>query len=253
MAKNLLILVMSALLAISCAKKISEKTADKQVRQLKSFTKLNVKGEVDLVINTRRPKNQVILTGDPRDLKHVKTEVIDGMLMVSVDPRYPKYGKLKTQVNTRYLNLLAYNGHGHIHSKRLYSNLFEADITNDGSVNLSGKIGLRKLRVSGEGVTTIHGISSRNLSIEMIESPKVNLRGFAKLKNLEYTGAGYLNAYWINSPELTVKGSGYGTIQLAGKVNELHLELRGHAKFKGRYLRAKRGFIKTYGRSLAEV
>ena len=42
-------------------------------------------------------------------------------------------------------------------------------------------------------------------------------------------------------------------IQLAGIVNRLEVELWGAARFKGRYLRAQRSFVKTHDKSVAEI
>jgi len=227
----------------------------KEQRPVAYFTTLKIFGDMNVNLKANQRQPSLLLTGDSRDLAHVKSAVTaDDTLSIRVDRGYPKYGQIHADISTEYLNsLILKNFSGRLKSAPLNTPYFNASIDGSGSVSLSGKIGLHRLNLSGSSVTTIEGINSRLLKITMQDNPTAVITGFARLKSLKAEGSGHLKLYWVDSPELHVVQTGKTQVELAGVSDKLYVTLSRQALFNGRYLRAKEGYIKTTDHSIAEV
>jgi hypothetical protein len=225
----------------------------KQYRQVKPFTQVDAQGQININLHTGYKQPQVLLSGDPRDLSQVKTEVIGTTLYLIVGNGVPKYGEVNADIRGRFLNRLSYKGAGIVSGSQLHTRYLELYLANQGTTKLSGTIGLQKLEVAGSGLTQISGITSYDLQIRLKGKPKVQLSGLVSLSKLDVDGDGWLSLYWLKSSNLIIRAKNAAKIQLAGIVNRLDVELWNVAQFKGRYLRAQRSFVKTHDKSVAEI
>ncbi|QBR83120.1 hypothetical protein E3983_01355 [Legionella israelensis] len=239
--------------AVSKSVLTSKPVRAKQVKKVSGFNSVDVEGVIDVSLHSGYSKPQVILYGDPRDLKQVQVFVTNQRLYVKVGKGYPDCGRITAVIHGHRLYAFKYKGVGVVKGTKLNSSSLALDIDNDGSTILKGHLALTTLNISGKGSTQIHGISNRGLRINMKGKPRVQLTGQTSLTSLNLTGSGWLSLYWVNSPFLRVCAYGSAKAQLAGIVDELHVELWDSAKFKGRYLRANRTFVKTHQRSIAEI
>ncbi len=221
--------------------------------KLAAFNRVDVKGLINVNLHTGYSRPKVILHGDARDLRHVKTTVINGTLYIVLGKGYPDYGSVTADIQGQYLNYFSYEGKGVIKGTQLRSSSLSLCLKNEGSTQLKGQLGIPKLEVHGTGLTKIEGLNSKSMTITTSGKPRLLLHGKANLTQLNLKGNSWLAFYWVNSPSLTVRAHGCSTIQLAGATDRLDVELWGCSKFKGRYLSAKRSFVKTHGTSLAEI
>ena len=224
-----------------------------QMRQVPAFTRVDVKGRINVNLHTGYSHPNVILLGDPRDIANVMTKVVNGLLYVTLSSGYPRYGAVQVEIDSRYLNSFEYHGAGTVTGTQLHTSLFDVLLDNKGKTSFQGQIGLRKLVVRGGGYTEISGINSPSLMINISGNSIVRLAGAVNLAMLDMMKGGRLSLYWVKSKELIVRGGGQSFIQLAGVVDQLNVELWGEARFNGRYLRAVRAFVKTYNKSVAEI
>ena len=225
----------------------------KQIRKVAAFNQVDVQGQINVTLHTGYKQPQVILKGDARDLAVVKTVVAENTLYLTIGKGYPQHGPIYADVRSRFLNRLMSKNTQLITGNQLHTSVLDVYLVNTEAVRLGGSIGLRVLDIQGKGLTQISGISSQNLRINLQESPKVQLSGVANLAMLSMQGNAWLSLYWVKTDTLTVRAKKAASIQLAGAVNRLDVELWGNARFKGRYLRAQRSFVKTHGRSVAEI
>lgn len=263
MLKRCYVLILIAFFLMGCAHVSRQKMpppqqqysghSTKQYRNVGSFTQVNAQGRINLNLHTGYKKPQLVLIGDPRDLAQVTAKVSGTTLYLSVGNGYPRYGEVTADVRGKFLNTLHYSGAGIVKGNRLHTRYLELYLANQGTTQLGGSIGLQKLVVSGNGLTQISGITTHDVRIRLKGNPKVQLTGFASLSNLDIEGGGWLSFYWVKSNHLTIKATKAAKIQLAGIVNRLEVELWGKARFKGRYLRAQRSFVKTHDNSVAEI
>lgn len=224
-----------------------------QYRPMARFNQVDVEGRMNVSLHTGYKKPQLILKGDPRDLAQVHTTVSQNTVYITVGKGFPQFGPLHADIRGQYLNRFKYVGAGTIVGSQLHTSSLDVDVTNDETMRLAGSIGLRKLALAGTGSTQISGITRQNLQVTLISDPKVQLTGFVSLSQLTIDGNGWLSLYWIKSNELTIRAKRGAKIQLAGVVNRLDVQLWGTARFKGRYLRAQRSFVKTHDKSVAEI
>ncbi|KTD58278.1 hypothetical protein Lsai_0885 [Legionella sainthelensi] len=225
----------------------------KQVRAVSAFNHVDVQGQMNVAVHTGYKEPQIIVSGDSRDLAALKTVVTQNTLYVSLGKGYPSYGPISVDIRGQFLNRLAVKDANSVVGNQLHTSVLDVYLVNTGTVRLNGSIGLRVLDIKGKGITQIGGISSQNLQIHLQGSPKVQLSGVANLANLTMQGNAWFSLYWVKTDTLTIRAKDTSTIQLAGAVNRLDVELWNNARFKGRYLRAQRSFVKTHGRSVAEI
>ena len=252
------LLICFVILAVGCMRSSDMQASDvtqisQQNRNVPAFTRVYVDGALNVSLHTGYSHPHVIVKGDTRDLAFVTVTVVDGALHVKLREGYPRHGGVQVEIDRRYLNSFEYHGSGIVTGNHLRTSLLDVVIDNEGKTTLVGRIGLRKLIVSGRGYTEIDGINSQSLLIKFSGNPKVRLAGFVNLTSLDMSDDGWLTMYWIKSKALTVRGHGKAFIQLAGGVGKLDVELWDKARFKGRYLRAQYAFVKTHGQSVAEI
>lgn len=229
-------------------------TALSSQRLLNYFTTIRVAGNIDIDIKTGMNQSQIIFTGDPRDIAHIHTTVVNDTLTIMPEPKYPYYGKVHADVYTQFLNgLILRNYPAHLNAINLNSPYINLDLAHSGSVVLSGKIGVNHLDVSSSGTTQIHDVQSNALYIHMKDNPTVDITGVANVRLIEAEGSGNLRLYWVDSDLLTINQRGNTHIQLAGIAKRLEAELWNKAYFNGRYLRVKVSYIKTHDLSIAHI
>lgn len=217
------------------------------------FHKVDVKGQINVNLHTGYKKPSLTLYGDPLDLEHVKIQVLAGRLCIELPKDYPKHGAVTVDIKGQYLNAFSYKGAGLVKGRHLRSSALKLSLDNNGKTILGGQLGIQSLYVSGTGETDLSGISSRSMQIITKGKPNIRLNGKANLTSLTIDGGGTLAFYWLDSPSLTVRAHGCATTHLAGITDRLNVELWGCSKFKGRFLRAKRSFVKTHDVALAEI
>jgi hypothetical protein len=261
MLKRCHLLVLAIFCLISCAHQRSKSSLDSLPSQIKtehrkfsSLSRVEVQGQINVTLHTGYKKPQIVLKGDPRDLEQVKTVVSDNGLLLFLGRGYPQYGQLHADIQAQNLSFFKYKGAGLVDGSRLHTRFLNLYLENQGSTKLGGSLGLSRLEIVGKNnFTEISGINSPNLQLYFVGSPRVQLSGFATITNVVLNGSVWFSFYWIKSDFLTIRAKNKSNIQLAGTVNKLDVELWGNAQFRGRYLRAHRSFVKTHGRSLAEV
>jgi len=224
-----------------------------QIRTLPAFTRVDVRGLINVNLHTGDSASRVMLRGDPRDLTDLKTRVVNGTLYVTLGKGYPHYSQVVVDVYSRYLVGFSYHGRGTVTGTNLNSNGLDLLIDNKGSTSLQGHLVLRKLNVVHSGSTQLIGVSGRDLQATISGTAKVQVVGVVDAASFQVKDHGWLSMYWVKTSSLMVRGKDSGFIQLAGIVDRLDVELWNQAHYNGRYLRAEQAFVKTHNYSLAEI
>ncbi len=259
-------LLMSLLLATTCSNagrwhffQKSEKSAHKPnyvslTRKMPGYTGVNVEGVIDVRIHSGYSKNpKIILKGDSLDLQQVKTYVSNGQLNIILGKGYPNYGRVTAIIHANQLYSFHYTGSGIVKGLQLYSPHLDLCIDNEQLTELGGSLYLTQFCIKGLGTARISGVRGHQVKLNMEGAPTVHLTGQANLTDINAGGNGKLSLYWVDSPLLKICARGGAQIRLAGIADELHVELWGHSKFDGQYLRARRTFVKTFNRSEAKI
>lgn len=263
MQKKFYLLIILSFILSSCAhlhKKTSAPApivpvsmSSQQTRSMSAFNVVDVQGRINVNLHTGYKKPHLILRGDPRDLAQVQTKMHNDVLYISLGSGFPQHGEVSVDVRGRFLNKFRYEGAGVVTGRQLHTRLLDLYLANQGTTRLGGSLGIQELVVKGNGLVQLSGVSSYNMKIRLIGNPKVQINGKVNLAELDINGGGWLSMYWVKSSNLFIKARQSTRIQLAGVVNRLDVELWDRAQFKGRYLRAQRSFVKTHGKSVAEI
>ncbi len=222
-------------------------------QKLPKFTRLVVQGPFDVNLSTASSHQGLKLQGDPRDIVDVKVEVRNGTLYVTRGDYPPLHASITLKLRTRYLYAFEYHGKGNINASNLRTPLLDLVIENPRLTRLQGQIGLRHVKVIGNGPLEVIGVRSPDLRLNVSGEPIIRLSGVANLSYLNLPEGGRFSLYWVKSRSLRILARQKAFVQLAGTVNRLDVELWNNARFNGRYLRARRAFVKTHGHAIAEM
>jgi hypothetical protein len=219
-----------------------------------AFTRVQVKGNIDINLYTGNAHPGVSLEGNPQDIAQIKMRVRNGVLQISLTDDYPKYGRrVHADIRTHYLTSFVYKGRGTIIGENIHTGYLDLTLANKGKTLLQGSITLNHLIVRGPGFTKISGIKGDNLAIKMSGSPRVELHGTMDTKLLTVKGHGWLSLYWLKTDNITIRARENAFIQIAGTAKVLDVELWDKARFNGHYLRGARVFAKTHGQAIADI
>jgi hypothetical protein len=260
MLKRCVLFGVLALLAACTHNKRSMKPAPtsvgyktQQSKNLASFESVDVEGVINVNLHTGYKKPRIILHGDTRDLIQVRSFVKHRTLYLVLGNGFPQFGPVTADVQGYQLRKLRYKGAGSIRGNRIHSSSLDLDINNQGTTQLAGDMVLNELRITNSGLVQLSGIRSPRLRVTIKGNSRVELQGVAYIARLSIDGNASLSLYWLRGQSLHVKAKKGATLQLAGVVDRLEVELWDKSRFKGRYLRARRAFVKTHGKSVAEI
>ncbi len=247
-------LVVMACLMAACSNKGAKKEAPEIKTTIKkSFSEATFQGDINVVFKPVKKGSKLVLKGEPEDLAQVKSQVTNGHLLVPAHFYGRKHYPVTAEVYTTQLNGLTYEGRGNLSGKGLHTSLMNMTLVMDGNVNLSGKLNIRELMVSGKNKIKLKGVTSRNLSINMHGKPDVILQGVANLKTLRYRGKGKLALHWLDSSDLEILGYGEARVFLAGVARYVHAVIHDTAELDARYLRITKSYIKATDNSIVRI
>ena len=205
-----------------------------QIKKLSDFDQVRVIGALDVDLHTDAINPRVQLMGDARDLAKIAIVPRFNTIVIAASKGFPRFGPVKLAIYTSHLNVFHYEGRGRITGERLHSKALDLYIKNPGSTNLSGKLGLRYLRVKG-GLIHIQGARAHTLDIQMKDQARIELSGMSSLSYLFLEGQGWLGLRWIRSDYLNVRVREDAVLQLGGAVKMLDVELWQRTRFNGRF------------------
>jgi Putative auto-transporter adhesin, head GIN domain len=226
---------------------VSKKTV--RHHKLPAFDKIQIEGNINVDLHTGYKHSKVSLRGDANDLNQIVSEVRGNVLVIK---GYPHHGAVSADIRTTNLSSFTYKGRGKVRGTHLRSQLLDLSIDNSGQTILGGAIILRKFQASGGGQVQVDTIGTRCAQLIISGNTKACLNGVIHLSKLTIDGGARLSLPRVISHGLTVHGKGKACIQLAGIVDKLDVELWDSARFNGRYLRAKRAFVKTHDKAVAD-
>jgi hypothetical protein len=144
-------------------------------------------------------------------------------------------------------------GSGTISVINAYSPCLDILVSNSGTVNINGRIGIRTINNLGSGTVNIIGADSRSLVIKACGSSITKVAGYANLKHLTATGSSCVNLYWVKSNGARIVVSQNARVGLAGCITHLDLYATDNARFGGQYLHSNDIYVQTHGSAHANI
>ena len=222
--------------------------------RLPPYNQISIRGTINVKLYTDTAHPRLTVTGNHYDLQHLQIKVIQHVLVVTHDKKYPQHAPIAISIHLPILNAFTYLGAGTIKGYGIHTHNLILNLNNSGMTTLNGQINLQRLNVSGFGDVKINGVSAYNLQIFMRDRPNIRIYGHAiNIDKLILCGNGSLILYHIQNTRLMIRAHDQVKLLLAGHTNVLDLELWGNARFNGRYLYADRIFAKTHDHAVVGI
>lgn len=204
-------------------------------RNLEEFTgvELNLSGTVYLNrVNAEAPKTIEISTHADL-LQYIKTEVVEGKLIITADPCIEAEDGLTFQLTVGDLKSLQVNGSGDfITSKKLDVGTLELGVNGSGDMELELKAGAVNIGINGSGDVELNG-DAQNVSISINGSGDVEGKKFETVDaNVSIQGSGDTEIRVTGTLEVNIMGS--GDVTYSGKPENVKTNVMGSGDVEGR-------------------
>jgi hypothetical protein len=150
------------------------------------------------------------------------------------------------------VNCVTQNGPGVISIIGAYAPNMDI-VSNDGTVNISGHVGLRSLQKRGAGNVNVIGMDTDGLVINSQGSGVTALAGYANLRKVTVKGSSRVYLYWVASNGIYITLHDQAHLGLAGSAKNIDIQADGGSRFEGKYLRAENIYVTTRGNAHANV
>lgn len=225
-----------------------------ETKHLHDFHAVKIEGPFDVVLHNAASDPRVRVSAHRGAMPYIQAKVKHQTLWVQCMEGCVQYGQAQVSIYAPgKLAALSYRGTGRVTGRNLHTTSMNLSLRNGGTTELSGRLGLHRVKLSGGGRTKLSGVDSQNLDLTVKDKSKVQLSGLIRVASLRLSEGSWLSMYWIKAKRLVLRGMGDTLIQMAGVADVLDVELWDTARFKGRYLRAKESFVKTHDHAIAEI
>jgi hypothetical protein len=179
-----------------------------------AFTRIQNTGSVDLEVEVG-PAPAVVIEGDDNLLPLVRTEVRDGVLVLSTEQSYNTRLGLRARITVPRLESLRIDGSGDARLSGVAGEAFALTIHGSGDVTATGSAARMDVEVNGSGDVQFTGLEARQVGVAIRGSGDVVLRGAADTLEATVHGSGDLDAGDLKARTATAELHGSGDARVA--------------------------------------
>jgi hypothetical protein len=174
-------------------------------RKLNNFQSISLLGSIDIDINYSDATSCTVV-GDDNIIEHVKTEVINDKLKISIDKSYSSTKALVVNLSVLDVNELSVSGSGDIRFKNYNDNTLSLKISGSGDILGDGNVETLTGKINGSGDLLLKELHSK--------SAKININGSGDAE------------LWVSN-SLIAKINGSGDINYYGNPKTVESEING--------------------------
>lgn len=175
-----------------------------ELRNVGEFTAIEVSGTVSLHLSQGSVTGIAVSAGEEKYNQKIKTEVKDGVLMISVDGGVWNTFSLANRQLKAYVSVVDLN---------------RLEITGASYVTINGALKTQNLKIDMYGASEIKGnLDAQQLNVSISGSSVAKLSGSAKNGVLEVSGASKIGSYGLAFDRLNITSSGASSVRVT--VNE---------------------------------
>tara|TARA_B110000438_G_C15794286_1_gene642181 strand:- start:653 stop:1309 length:657 start_codon:yes stop_codon:yes gene_type:complete len=174
-------------------------------RKLIDFQSISLLGSIDVTINYLDAASCTVV-GDDNIIKHVKTEVINDKLTISIDKSYSSTKALVVNLSVLNVNELSVSGSGDIKFKNYKDDTLSLKISGSGDILGDGNVEILTGKINGSGDFLLKELHSK--------STKININGSGDAE------------LWVSN-SLIAKINGSGDINYHGNPKTVESEING--------------------------
>lgn len=186
-----------------------------ETRKVEPYHTITLKGGYDLIL-TNEPQGAIRVVGEENINPIIITEVKDGVLEVSLKPKYGYMTKKKKQyVYASAKDLKALNVLG------------TSDAKNEGDFNASDL----KITIKGSSDVKLKNVVAQNIDVNIDGSGDVELGGKTENLNVKIKGSGDVEAFELKTKNADIKVDGIGDVEIFATESFVG-ELKGSGSIK---------------------
>ena len=174
-------------------------------RQLIGFKSISLLGSIDVNINYSDDTSCTVV-GDDNIIEHVKTEVINNKLTISIDKSYSSTKALVVNLSVLNVNELSVSGSGDIRFKNYKDDTLSLKISGSGDILGDGNVETLTGKINGSGDLLLKELHSK--------SAKININGSGDAE------------LWVSN-SLIARINGSGDINYHGNPKTVESEING--------------------------
>ena len=176
-------------------------------RTLGEFQSINLLGSIDVIINYS-DANSCTVVGDDNLIEHIKTEVINNNLNISINKSYSSKKALVVNLSVLNVNELSVSGSGDIKFKNYdYVSLY-LKISGSGSIMGNGNVESLTGKINGSGDLLLRELHSKSAKIDINGSGDAEVWSSSSII-AKINGSGDINFYGNpKNVESKINGSG---------------------------------------------
>ena len=133
-------------------------------RELDNFTSIALLGSIDMNIKTSENNNCVVVADDNL-IPHIKTEVVNNKLNVSLNKSYSSEEKLVVNINTPNYDEVFLSGSANINILDFEHNNLSLNISGSGNITGNGEVETLVVKINGSGNLMSKEIKSKSATI----------------------------------------------------------------------------------------
>jgi putative autotransporter adhesin-like protein len=187
-----------------------------QTRDLGGFTRLEVSGDLSLVIRLfNRPDPGVRITAGTKAIDRIKTEVVGDVLRVSTKSRGltigpDPIGDVQISLGIPALLALRVDGQADVDLSGLSAKSFELRVDGSGDVQARGRVDELEMEVDGSAATDLKDLSTQDASVRIDGSGDADLR---VSRSLELIVEGSGDVTYRGRPSVSSRLEGSGNVR----------------------------------------
>ncbi len=178
-------------------------------RSLPDFERVEANCSADVSIRVGSATS-LSVTGDDNLLKHLRTEVRDGTLVIDMEQgSYSPRIALKVAATTPALRALSIRGSSDVDVKDLAGDRFSVEISGSGDAHGSGRVDRLEAGVAGSGDVNFASVEAHEASVQISGSGDVEV---SATDSLSASIAGSGDVRYKGEPKLTQSIAGSGRV-----------------------------------------
>ena len=178
-------------------------------RSLPDFERVETNCSADVSIRVGSATS-LLVSGDDNLLKHLRTEVRDGTLVIEMEQgSYSPRIALKVAATTPALRALSIRGSSDVEVQDLAGDLFSVEISGSGDAHGSGSVGRLEAGVAGSGDVNFASVEAREASVQISGSGDVEV---SATDSLSASIAGSGDVRYKGEPKVTKSIAGSGRV-----------------------------------------
>lgn len=225
-------MLLTATVAMSCTETDSSDFKATETRNVEKFNRISVSAPVSVKIVCGQNQSLTV-SGSEKTIARVKTEVIDGELIIKVDGPHVRINK-KTQIDICVENITALRASG-----ASFVHLPQYTVCDDLDLRVSGASDVLIGDLEVKGVLNAEVSGASDLDIEFKAGKSV----------FKVSGASDVDIDRIDTDEIDVTASGASDVDIRGKVNNLIIDASGASEINLRQLIFNNRMINASGAS----